>query len=249
LRRISPAPYAAYLDEGERVVLSSSPECFLRASGPWATTRPIKGTRPRFADAAMDERSACELLTSRKELAELVMITDLERNDLGRVCEYGSVRVRELFALERFEQVYHLVATVEGMLRRGLDHFDLLEALWPGGSISGAPKIRAMEIIEELEPVPRGLYTGAIGFLGFNGESQFSIVIRTLIREAGRWHFHVGAGIVADSDPDAEWRETLQKAAGILQAAGAASPRQATTAGWLPGEKSKRPAEERFRGS
>ncbi len=218
LRRVSPAPHAAYLDEGDRVVLSSSPECFLRASGRWVTTRPIKGTRPRYTDAARDERSACELLTSRKELAELVMITDLERNDLGKVCEYGSVRVRELLKLERFEQVYHLVSTVEGTLRPGVDHLDLLEACWPGGSISGAPKKRAMEIIAELEPVPRGLYTGAIGYLGFNGESQFSIVIRTLIREGGHWHFHVGAGIVADSDPELEWEETLHKAAGILQA-------------------------------
>jgi anthranilate/para-aminobenzoate synthase component I len=177
------------------------------------------------------------------------MITDLERNDLGRVCEYGSVRVRELFTLERFEQVYHLVATVEGMLRRSVDHFDLLEACWPGGSISGAPKIRAMEIIEELEPVPRGLYTGAIGYFGFNGETQFSIAIRTLIREAGCWHFHVGAGIVADSDPEAEWEETLHKASGILRAAGAGAQEAADTrAEYRRGER-KRPAEQRFRGS
>ncbi|HUF61036.1 MAG TPA: anthranilate synthase component I family protein [Verrucomicrobiales bacterium] len=232
LRRVSPAPHAAYLDEGDRVVLSSSPECFLRASGRWVATRPIKGTRPRFADAARDERSACELLTSRKELAELVMITDLERNDLGKVCEYGSVRVRELLKLERFEQVYHLVSTVEGTLRPGVDHLDLLAACWPGGSISGAPKKRAMEIIAELEPVPRGLYTGAVGYLGFNSESQFSIVIRTLIREGGYWQFHVGAGIVADSDPEAEWEETLYKAAGILRAAG--------EPGWEPSEENPR---------
>jgi anthranilate/para-aminobenzoate synthase component I len=147
------------------------------------------------------------------------MITDLERNDLGSVCEFGSVTVPELLKLERHEQVFHLVSTVEGRLRAGVDHAAAFRACFPGGSITGAPKKRAREIIAELEPRPRGLYTGALGWFGFNGESQFSIAIRTVIIERGEAHFHVGSGIVADSSPEAEWQETLDKAAGILLAA------------------------------
>ena len=187
-------------------------------SGRGVSTRPIKGTRPRFADPQLDERSAYDLLTSQKEIAELVMITDLERNDLGRVCEYGSVHVSELLKLERYAQVFHLVSTVEGRLRDEIDHVEALRLCSPGGSITGAPKKRAMEIIADLETTPRGLYTGAIGYWGWNGESQFSIAIRTLIRDRDHWHFHVGSGIVADSDPIAEYQETLHKAEGILQA-------------------------------
>ncbi|MEZ5301776.1 MAG: anthranilate synthase component I family protein [Verrucomicrobiales bacterium] len=220
LRDCSPAPMAAFLDQPDRAVLSSSPESFLRMSGGVIRTRPIKGTRPRFADPAQDEKSAYDLLTSQKEIAELVMITDLERNDLGQVCEFGSVRVEELLKLERFAQVFHLVSTVRGTLRGGIDHAAALQACSPGGSISGAPKKRALEIIAELEPFPRGLYTGAVGYLGANGESHFSIAIRTAVAERGRFHFHTGAGIVADSDPGREYEETLHKAAGIVQAAG-----------------------------
>jgi para-aminobenzoate synthetase component I len=219
LRHYSPAPDAAYLDFGSRAILSTSPESFLRMSGRSICTRPIKGTRPRRSDAQADEKSALDLLTSPKEIAELVMITDLERNDLGQVCEFGSVSVPELLKLERHEQVFHLVSTVEGRLREEVSHVDALRACFPGGSITGAPKKRAREIIAELEPGPRGLYTGAIGWLGFNGESQFSIAIRTVVIERGEAHFHVGAGIVADSIPEAEWQETLDKAAGILLAA------------------------------
>ncbi|MGC1479303.1 MAG: aminodeoxychorismate synthase component I [Chthoniobacterales bacterium] len=219
LRHNSPAPHAAYLDLGDRTVLSASPESFLRLSGNHVVTRPIKGTRPRRADHDHDERSAYDLLTSDKEVAELVMITDLERNDLGRVCEYGSVQVTDLLRLERFEQVFHLVSTIEGQLRPDVTHLDAVAACFPGGSISGAPKARALEIIAELEPIPRGLYTGAIGYFGFNGESQFNIAIRTAVIENARASFHVGAGIVADSIPEREWQETLDKAAGILLAA------------------------------
>lgn len=219
LRQSSPAPHAAFLSLGERTVLSSSPELFLKIGGRHVFTRPIKGTRPRHREPHADEKSACELVTSPKEIAELVMITDLLRNDLGRVCEYGSVAVREMLKLERYEQVFHLVSTVEGRLRPELDAVAALRACFPGGSITGAPKKRAMEIIAELEPEPRGLYTGAIGYFGFNGESQFSIAIRTLVLEQGEAHFHVGAGIVADSKPEKEWQETLDKAAGILLAA------------------------------
>jgi para-aminobenzoate synthetase component I len=219
LRHYSPAPHAAFLDLGGTAVLSSSPECFLRMSGSAIRTRPIKGTRPRRPNPLADEKSAFDLITSPKEISELVMITDLERNDLGQVCDFGTVTVPELLKLERHEQVFHLVSTVEGRLRAGVDHPEALRACFPGGSITGAPKKRAREIISELEPFPRGLYTGAIGWFGFNGESQFSIAIRTVVIEDDCVHFHVGAGIVADSSPEAEWQETLDKAAGILLAA------------------------------
>ncbi len=219
LRHYSPAPFAAYLALGDTTVLSASPECFLRLSGRHILTRPIKGTRPRRATADEDERSAYELITSPKEVAELVMITDLERNDLGRVCEFGSVRVTDLLHLERFEQVFHLVSAVEGTLRSGVSHVAAVAACFPGGSISGAPKKRALEIIAELEPESRGIYTGAVGILGFNGESRFNIAIRTVVVRGEEASFHVGAGIVADSDPAREWQETLDKAAGILLAA------------------------------
>ncbi|MBK1855461.1 aminodeoxychorismate synthase component I [Verrucomicrobiaceae bacterium 5K15] len=215
LRQRTPSPLAIWMKLAEREVLSSSPETFLRMSGRQIETRPIKGTRPRYADPERDAASASELLASEKEKAELIMITDLERNDLGQVCEFGSVRVADMLALEKLEQVYHLVSTVTGTLREEIDHLDALAACFPGGSITGAPKKRSMEIIEELEPVPRGLYTGAIGYLGFNGESQFNIPIRTLVRENETLHYHVGAGIVADSDPAAEYQETLDKAKGI----------------------------------
>lgn len=223
LRDVSPAPFAAFLDLGEgRRVLSSSPELFLEISGGAIRTRPIKGTRPRFRDPSHDEKSAFDLLTSPKEIAELIMITDLERNDLGQICEYGSVRANDLLKLERHAQVFHLVSTVEGSLRPGIDHIDALAACFPGGSITGAPKKRAREIIAELEPEPRGLYTGAIGIFGFHGESRFNIAIRTAVIERGELHFHTGAGIVADSVPEAEHEETLHKAAGILRACGSA---------------------------
>ena len=220
LRAVSPAPMAAYLNMGEAEVLSSSPETFLRMHGRSVETRPIKGTRPRFADPELDSRSAFELKTSEKEIAELVMITDLERNDLGRVCEFGSIKVTEMLKHERLEQVHHLVSSVTGQLREEADQLDALQACFPGGSITGAPKKRAMEVIEELETLPRGLYTGAIGYLGFNGESQFNIAIRTLVREGRRLSYGVGAGIVADSCPEMEYEETLQKAEGIRLALG-----------------------------
>ncbi len=220
LREVSPAPFACYAELGSRTVISSSPEEFLRLSGRHIRTRPIKGTRPRYRDRERDERSAYDLITSSKEIAELVMITDLERNDLGQVCEFGSVAATELLKLERFAQVFHLVSTVEGTLRDGVEQLDALRACFPGGSITGAPKKRAREIIAELEPEARGLYTGAIGGFGFHGESVFNIAIRTLVAEGGQLHFHVGAGIVADSVPAKEWEETLHKASGMLQACG-----------------------------
>lgn len=215
LRDASPAPMAAWLSLDGREVLSSSPETFLKFSGRMVETRPIKGTRPRFSDPDEDTHSAYELQTSAKEIAELVMITDLLRNDLGQVCEFGSVEVSEMLRLESLAQVHHLVSTVKGMLLPETDAIDALAACFPGGSITGAPKKRAMEIIRELEARPRGIYCGAIGWLGFNGESSFNIAIRTLIREADKLIYQVGAGIVADSDPQKEYEETLHKAAGI----------------------------------
>lgn len=218
LREASPAPMAAYLNLGEKLIFSSSPETFLEISGSRVATRPIKGTRPRFDNPLEDLRSAEELLRSDKERAELIMITDLLRNDLGKVAEFGTVSVESMLKLEKFEQVFHLVSTVSCQLRDEVSHFETLAACFPGGSITGAPKKRAMQIIDELESSKRGVYTGAIGYFGFNQQSQFSIPIRTLIFEGGRFHFHVGAGIVADSEPAAEYQETLHKAAGILAA-------------------------------
>ncbi len=215
LREASPAPMAAYLSLDGREILSSSPESFLKISGRGIETRPIKGTRPRFPDPDEDRRSAYELQTSAKEIAELVMITDLLRNDLGQVCEFGSVEVTDMLRLETLAQVHHLVSTVTGTLRPDVDAVAALAACFPGGSITGAPKKRAMEIIRELEQTPRGIYCGAIGWLGYNGESSFNIAIRTLVRSGGQLVYQVGAGIVADSDPDREYEETLHKAAGI----------------------------------
>lgn len=224
LKAVSPAPFSAFLDcdDGSRhcrfQIASSSPEQFLRMSGAHIVTRPIKGTRPRDTDPTRDAQLAYELQTSAKELAELVMITDLLRNDLGKVCEYGSVQTPDLARLEKFAHVQHLVSTVEGRLRKDVTHFAALASCFPGGSITGAPKFRAMEIIDELEPLSRGPYCGCLGYLGFNRESQLSITIRTAVCKGGVAYFNVGAGIVADSDPQAEYQETLAKAAGFLAA-------------------------------
>ncbi len=230
LSAVSPAPFSAFLDCGDFEIASSSPEQFLRMSGAHIQTRPIKGTRPRDSDPTRDAQLAYELQTSTKELAELVMITDLLRNDLGKVCEYGSVQTPDLARLEKFAQVQHLVSTVEGRLRKDVTHFAALASSFPGGSITGAPKFRAMEIIDELEPVSRGPYCGAMGYLGFNRESQLSIAIRTAVCAAGKIHFNVGAGIVADSNPAAEYEETLAKARGFLAALQLTSPQSETAA-------------------
>ncbi|MEO8204826.1 MAG: anthranilate synthase component I family protein [Chthoniobacterales bacterium] len=218
-RKISPAPNGAFLRLNGWEVMSGSPETFLRIEDRIIITRPIKGTSARHADSEQDAASARELIASSKEAAELTMITDLERNDLGRVCEYGSIHVREMLKLESFKQVFHLASTVEGVLRQDCSHLEALKACFPGGSISGAPKIRACQIIAELEPFPRKIYTGAIGYFGFDGSSQFNIAIRTVVAGEGKASFHVGAGIVADSIPEREWQETLEKASGILQTA------------------------------
>jgi len=218
LRVLNPAPFAAFLRFPELAVASSSPELFLRVRGRQVLTRPIKGTRPRGAAPAVDERLRRALMASEKDRAELLMITDLERNDLGRVCEFGSVHVPELRAVESYATVHHLVATVTGILRPEVDTIDLLRATFPGGSITGAPKVRAMEIIDELEPTARGVYTGAIGHLGFGGSVDLNIAIRTIVVSQGWAHYQVGGGIVADSDPAAEYQETLDKGKALAQA-------------------------------
>ncbi|MDP3936567.1 MAG: aminodeoxychorismate synthase component I [Deltaproteobacteria bacterium] len=212
LRRLSPAPFGAYLDTGAFQVLCNSPERFLLLEDGRIETRPIKGTRPRSLDGVEDARQAAELLASPKDRAEHVMIVDLERNDLGRVAIPGSVRVERMAGLESYASVHHLVSVVSASARPGAGPSDVLRACFPGGSITGAPKIRAMEIIEALEVAPRGIYTGAIGGIGFSGRMDLAIAIRTAVLREGRARFHVGGGIVADSKPAEEYRETLTKA-------------------------------------
>ncbi|MCX6006669.1 MAG: aminodeoxychorismate synthase component I [Chloroflexi bacterium] len=218
LRSINPAPFACYLGFGEIKILSASPERFLRTRGDLIETRPIKGTRPRGSTAIQDELLAKELLTSTKDKAEHVMIVDLERNDLGRVCEYGTVCVSELAILETYPTVFHLTSTIQGRLKKGTNLAGILRATFPGGSITGAPKIRAMEIIDELEPVKRGIYTGSIGYLGFNGDIDLNIAIRTFLVKRDRVYFQVGGAVVYDSDPDAEFQETMDKARALITA-------------------------------
>ncbi len=222
LCQVNPAPFAAFLNLGSVFVLCSSPERFLHFDPITriAHTRPIKGTRPRGGTESEDENLAKDLLESEKDKAEHIMIVDLERNDLGKVAETGSVRVSRLYALEPHPTVWHLVSTVEARIPPQKDVADLLFAMFPGGSITGAPKIRAMEIIDEVEPVARGIYTGSIGYWSFSGHCDFNIVIRTAVLTNGMAYFHAGGGIVADSDPEAEYEETLTKAKGLLKMLG-----------------------------
>jgi len=212
MRVLNPVPFGAFLRFDDLEVLSFSPERFLKLEGKCVTTEPIKGTRPRSEDPDEDARQKRELTESLKDRAENLMIVDLLRNDIGRVCEPGSIGVRDLFKVESFPTVHHMVSTVSGRLRDDEDAMSLLRACFPGGSITGAPKIRAMEIIEELEPARRGIYCGSIGYVGFNGDMDTSIAIRTLVRIGDRAHYWVGGGIVADSDSDEEYQECLDKA-------------------------------------
>ena len=211
LRAASPAPYAAYLQWGDRALSSASPELFYETTGRRIVTRPIKGTRPRSLNPDLDAALAAELWASAKDEAELTMIVDLERNDLGRVCDFHSVRVLDPRSVASYQNVHHTVATIAGHLRPTAGPIDVVRALFPGGSITGAPKIRAMEIIDELEPAPRGVYTGAIGYWSIHGRSAFNIAIRTLVVDGHGVSYHVGGGIVVDSDPAAEYQETLDK--------------------------------------
>jgi para-aminobenzoate synthetase component 1 len=218
LRQVNPAPFASYLNFDKVVIVGASPERFLRVNGDWVETRPIKGTRPRGKDTIEDTMLAQELTHSIKDRAENVMIVDLERNDLGRVCQYGTIKVTELATLETFPTVFHLTSTVVGRLSPDKNRFDLLKATFPGGSITGAPKVRAMEIIDELEPTRRSVYTGAIGYLSFNGNLDLNIVIRTFLIKDDKAYFQVGGGIVYDSIPEAEYLETVDKAEALVQA-------------------------------
>ena len=218
LREVNPSPYMSYIDFGDMQIVSSSPELLVRLSEGLAETRPIAGTRKRGKDREEDLALAQELVSNEKERAEHVMLVDLERNDLGRVCRYGSVEVDELMVIEEYSHVMHIVSNVRGWLAEGKTRFDLFRACFPGGTITGAPKIRSMEIIEELEPTRRGPYTGSIGFLGYAGEMDMNIVIRTVVMKKGIFYVQAGAGIVDDSVPEREYFESMKKAEALLRA-------------------------------
>jgi anthranilate synthase component 1 len=219
LRGVNPSPYMYYFDFGDHHVVGASPEILVRLSGDVVTLRPIAGTRARGATPEEDAKIAAELLADPKERAEHVMLIDLGRNDVGRVAATGSVRVTEQMAIERYSHVMHIVSNVEGRAMPGLDAIDVLKASFPAGTVTGAPKVRAMQIIDELEPVKRGIYSGAVGYLGFNGDMDVAIAIRTAVLKDGRLHVQAAAGVVADSDPHAEWMETQHKTRAILRAA------------------------------
>ncbi len=219
LRGVNPSPYMYYFDFGDHHVVGASPEIMVRLSGDAVTLRPIAGTRPRGRTPEEDAKTAEELLADLKERAEHVMLIDLGRNDVGRVAQTGTVRVTEKMAIERYSHVMHIVSNVEGRVAPGLDAIDVFKASFPAGTVTGAPKVRAMQIIDELEPVKRGVYSGAVGYLGFNGDMDVAIAIRTAVLKDGKLHVQAAAGIVADSDPQAEWRETQHKTRAILRAA------------------------------
>jgi anthranilate synthase component 1 len=216
LRTANPAPFAGLAVIDGTVILSSSPERLLRIRGGRAETRPIAGTRPRAAPGDVDLARRLELIANAKERAEHVMLLDLERNDLGRVCRAGSIRVDEFMALESYTHVHHIVSGVSGELRPGTPPGDVLRAVFPGGTITGCPKVRCMQIIRELEGRPRGAYTGAMGYVNHDGSCDFNILIRTIVLQDDQFHFSAGSGIVADSDPARELDETRAKARGML---------------------------------
>lgn len=218
LRRISPAPFGAFLNFDDNNILSNSPERFIKCIDNIVETRPIKGTRPRGKNKEEDLKLQEELRNSEKDRAELLMIVDLERNDIGRISKIGTVKVPELFVIEPYANVNHLVSTVVGELEDGKDVVDVIKATFPGGSITGAPKIRAMEIIDELEPTQRNVYTGSIGYIGFNGDMDLNIAIRTMVKKDSDVYFQVGGGMTWDSNPDDEYQETLDKAKSIMKA-------------------------------
>jgi anthranilate synthase component 1 len=219
LRSLNPSPYMFYFDFEDFHVVGASPEILVRLEGDTVTVRPIAGTRKRGASAEEDAALAADLLADEKERAEHVQLLDLGRNDCGRVAKVGSVKLTENMLIERYSHVMHIVSNVEGKLERGLDALDVLKATFPAGTVSGAPKVRAMEIIDELEPVKRGIYAGAVGYLGFHGDMDLAIAIRTAVVKDKQLHVQAGAGIVADSDPSSEWQETQNKARAILRAA------------------------------
>ena len=218
LRTVNPSPYLFYLHLDDTVVLGSSPEMLVKVEGQRVEYRPIAGTRPRGQTEEEDDALAKDLLADEKELAEHVMLVDLGRNDVGRVCEYSSVHVPQFKIVERYSHVMHIVSSVLGKLRPDQDVFDALAACFPAGTVSGAPKVRAMEIIAELEPTRRGIYSGSVMYLDFSGNLDSCIAIRTLMVRKGKAYLQVGAGIVADSVPEREWDETMNKARALLKA-------------------------------
>ncbi|NLC71884.1 MAG: anthranilate synthase component I family protein, partial [Desulfuromonadaceae bacterium] len=218
LRTINPSPYLYFLRMFETFVIGASPEVMVRKEGDRVELRPIAGTRPRGLTVSEDQGYEEELLADPKERAEHIMLVDLGRNDLGRVCSAGSVRVNDLMVTERYSHVMHIVSNVQGVLEKGKDAFDAFRAVFPAGTLSGAPKIRAMEIIDELEPCRREIYGGAVGYFSFTGNMDMAIAIRTLVVKDGRVYVQAGAGIVADSQPEAEYQETLSKARGVIKA-------------------------------
>jgi anthranilate synthase component 1 len=223
LSRVNPSPYMYFLRFGDRRVIGSSPEMLVRVEERRVETFPIAGTAPHVEDKRQNAKLTRELLADPKERAEHVMLVDLARNDVGKVAKYGSVKVPELLTVQQFSHVQHIVSRVVGDLREEFDAFDAMRAIFPAGTLSGAPKPRAMEIIEELEPTRRGAYGGAVGYFSFNGNADFAITIRTLVADGERASIQAGAGIVADSSPAKEWHETEAKAAGLFRAVEAAT--------------------------
>jgi anthranilate synthase component 1 len=218
LRSVNPSPYMFYYDMGDHHVVGASPEILVRLEHDTVTVRPIAGTRPRGKTQEQDAKLAKDLLADPKELAEHLMLIDLGRNDIGRVAQNGTVKLTEKMIIERYSHVMHIVSNVEARLKPGLDAVDVLRATFPAGTVSGAAKVRAMEIIDELEPSKRGIYAGAVGYLGFNGDMDLAIALRTAVVKDNILYAQVGAGIVADSVPDNEWIETLNKARAVLRA-------------------------------
>ncbi|MED3960701.1 aminodeoxychorismate synthase component I [Priestia aryabhattai] len=218
VRKINPSPYMSYMQTEEFHIVSCSPELLVKKAGDEISTRPIAGTRSRGKDDQEDQQLADELIHNEKERAEHVMLVDLERNDLGRVSDYGTVHVDEFMVIEKYSHVMHIVSNVKGKLARNKDFVDIVDAVFPGGTITGAPKVRTMEIIEELEPVRRGIYTGSIGWIGFNGDMELNIAIRTMIIQDGQAYVQAGAGVVIDSNPKHEYKESLKKAIALWKA-------------------------------
>ena len=218
LRTLNPSPYLFYLNMGDHYIIGSSPEILVRLEDGEVTVRPLAGTRPRGATEEQDQALEKSLLADPKELAEHLMLIDLGRNDLGRIAKTGSVKVTDKYAIERYSHVMHIVSNVVGKLNEGMSAVDVLRATFPAGTLSGAPKVRAMEIIQELEPVKRGIYSGAVGYLSWNGNMDTAIAIRTAVIKDNTLYVQAGAGIVYDSDPDAEWQETMSKARAVFRA-------------------------------
>ena len=218
LNEINPSPFGGYINFDDMSIVSASPERLIKINGKYIETRPIAGTRPRGKSSQNDIALSKELLLNEKERAEHIMLVDLERNDLGRVCKYGTVKVDELMILESYSHVWHIVSKVVGELKDDVKFIDILRACFPGGTITGCPKVRCMEIIEELEPVRRGIYTGSMGYIGYDGRIDLNIIIRSALVKNGKIYFYAGAGIVADSNPEKEYEETLFKAEAIMEA-------------------------------